>query len=58
MFPHLRERLTVPADDDHAAPVRLSLWVDLPFGRFSDGCQALVRFAAYRRIKPHGPPLV
>ena len=28
------------------------------FWRLAAICQALVRFAVYRRIKPHDPPLV
>ena len=28
------------------------------FWGFAARCQALVRFLAYRRIKPHAPPLV
>ena len=29
-----------------------------PFQKLSDAFQALVRFLAYHRIKPHAPPLV
>ena len=57
-LPHLRERFKVRADDNHAAPVLMSLRDDHPFGRSSLEFQALVRFLAYRRIKPHAPPLV
>ena len=54
----LTQHLTTRADDSHAPPVSA-----LPCGhpllskRFA-GCQALVRFFALRRIKPHAPPLV
>ena len=57
-LPHLREHFKTRADDNHAAPVQTSLRDDHPFGRSSSGFQALVRFLAYRRIKPHAPPLV
>ena len=53
----LTQHFTARADDSHAAPVhRLqAAAVSLPY---SGVCQALVRFLAYRRIKPHAPPLV
>ena len=57
-LPHLRERFKVRADDNHAAPVLTSLKDPRRFRRSSSGFQALVRFLAYRRIKPHAPPLV
>ena len=53
----LTQHFTARADDSHAAPVssprragtsRPHRWI----------CQALVRFLAYHRIKPHAPPLV
>ncbi len=53
----LTQHFTARADDSHAAPVyrprreTISLWQ-------SGICQALVRFLAYHRIKPHAPPLV
>ena len=54
----LTQHLTTRADDNHAPPVttvseekELSL---IP----AVGCQALVRFFALLRIKPHTPPLV
>ena len=54
----LTQHLTTRADDNHAPPVtkvseekELSLVLAL-------GCQALVRFFALLRIKPHTPPLV
>jgi len=43
---------------NHAAPVPASLKENFPFGKSSPGFQALVRFLAYHRIKPHVPPLV
>ena len=52
----LTQHLTTRADDSHAPPVQA------PFGpRVSAGspaCQALVRFFALLRIKPHAPLLV
>ena len=54
---HLSRHLTARADDNHAAPSlrprRASPSLDL-----SSAIQARVRFLAYHRIKPHGPPLV
>ncbi len=54
----LTQHLTTRADDNHAPPV-----TDVPEGKGlslsrSPGCQALVRFFALLRIKPHTPPLV
>ena len=53
----LTQHLTTRADDNHAPPVSLP-----PKGHHLSmtlsGCQALVRFFALRRIKPHAPLLV
>ena len=54
----LTQHLTTRADDNHAPPV-----TGVPEGKTvslqrSPGCQALVRFFALLRIKPHTPPLV
>ena len=53
----LTQHLTTRADDNHAPPVSLP-----PKGHYISialsGCQALVRFFALRRIKPHAPLLV
>ncbi len=54
----LTQHLTTRADDNHAPPV-----TGVPEGKGlslvrSPGCQALVRFFALLRIKPHTPPLV
>ena len=53
----LTQHLTTRADDNHAPPVSLP-----PKGHYVSitlsGCQALVRFFALRRIKPHAPLLV
>ena len=53
----LTQHLTTRADDNHAPPVSTS-----PKGHHVSmtlvGCQALVRFFALRRIKPHAPLLV
>jgi hypothetical protein len=44
---------------NHAAPVPVpDLTGRPPFGFLLPACQALVRFLGYRRIEPHGPPLV
>ncbi len=52
----LTQHLTTRADDSHAPPVQA------PFGHrvspASPECQALVRFFALLRIKPHAPLLV
>ena len=55
-LPDLTEHLTTRADDSHAPPV----WAPLGHGvsPASPICQALVRFFALHRIKPHTPPLV
>ena len=52
----LTQHLTTRADDSHAPPV----WAPLGHGvsAASPGCQALVRFFALLRIKPHAPLLV
>ena len=54
----LTQHLTTRADDNHAPPV-----TGVPEGKGlslvrSPGCQALVRFFALLRIKPHTPLLV
>ena len=54
----LTQHLTTRADDNHAPPVTA-----VPEGKGvslhrAAGCQALVRFFALLRIKPHTPPLV
>ena len=54
----LTQHLTTRADDNHAPPVtEVSEEKDLSLG-LASGCQALVRFFALLRIKPHTPPLV
>ena len=54
----LTQHLTTRADDNHAPPVtEVSEEKALSLERAS-GCQALVRFFALLRIKPHTPPLV
>ena len=54
----LTQHLTTRADDNHAPPVSaVPEGKDLSLNR-SAGCQALVRFFALRRIKPHTPLLV
>ena len=54
----LTQHLTTRADDNHAPPVtEVSEEKELSLVRAS-GCQALVRFFALLRIKPHTPPLV
>ncbi len=53
----LTQHLTTRADDNHAPPVSLPTkghYVSITLS----GCQALVRFFALRRIKPHAPLLV
>ncbi len=53
-----RVRMFKPrTDDGHAAPAKESEEVQ-SFERISLWFQALVRFFACRRIKPHAPPLV
>ncbi len=53
----LTQHLTARADDNHAAPVYTPRREAVSL-RPSCICQALVRFLAYHRIKPHAPPLV
>ena len=53
----LTQHLTTRADDSHAPPVYLPRRA-AEFLRHSSACQALVRFFALRRIKPHAPLLV
>ena len=52
----LTQHLTTRADDNHAPPV--SLLTSTISLQLCEGCQDLVRFFAYRRIKQHAPPLV
>lgn len=57
----LTQHLTTRADDSHAPPVPAPISYPMgrsPFGSLPPACQALVRFFALRRIKPHAPPLV
>ncbi len=54
----LTQHLTTRADDSHAAPVYQSSKKTAQSLVHSGRCQALVRFLAYHRIKPHAPPLV
>ncbi len=53
----LTQHFTARADDSHAAPVNI-LRREAVSLQPSCLCQALVRFLAYHRIKPHAPPLV
>ncbi len=53
----LTQHLTTRADDSHAAPCIRSL-LTINFHLYSSHILAQVRFLAYRRIKPHAPPLV
>ena len=53
----LTQHFTARADDSHAAPVPRPRRAPR-FHADSGACQALVRFLAYHRIKPHAPPLV
>ncbi len=53
----LTQHFTARADDNHAAPVYRLQAADISLYH-SCICQALVRFLAYHRIKPHAPPLV
>ena len=55
-MPDLTEHLTTRADDSHAPPAQAPLGP--PISRGSPACQALVRFFALLRIKPHAPLLV
>ena len=60
----LTKHLTTRADDGHASPVFGFPRAQIPFGSLPEmsslgkGCQALVRFIVYHRIKDHAPPLV
>ena len=54
---NLISHFTARADDSHATPV-WRLQAAARFHAHSTICQALVRFLAYHRIKPHAPPLV
>ena len=54
---NLISHFTARADDSHAAPVCRPRGAT-PFQAYPGICQALVRFLAYHRIKPHAPPLV
>ncbi len=53
----LTQHLTARTDDSHAAPVQHPR-ESPPFDGLAAACQALVRFFALHRIKPHAPPLV
>ena len=53
----LTQHLTTRADDNHAPPVAVSRRKSSSLSR-SLLCQALVRFFALLRIKPHNPLLV
>ena len=56
MLPQLRVHFTAHADGNHAAPVTPE---EFSVSKESyGGCQSLVRFPVYHRIKPHDPPLV
>ena len=52
----LTQHLTTRADDNHAPPVAAPLGHGVSAA--SPSCQALVRFFALLRIKPHAPLLV
>ena len=52
----LTQHLTTRADDSHAPPVAAPLGHGVSAA--SPPCQALVRFFALLRIKPHAPLLV
>ena len=54
----LTQHLTTRADDNHAPPVSPVPKDALALPCASGGCQALVRFFALLRIKPHAPLLV
>ena len=54
---NLISHFTARADDSHATPVHRLQAADLSLSH-PGVCQALVRFLAYHRIKPHAPPLV
>ena len=53
----LTQHLTTRADDNHAPPVNRLRRANLSLS-YSCSCQALVRFFALLRIKPHTPLLV
>ena len=53
----LTQHLTTRADDNHAPPVYTPRRATL-FPKYQCICQALVRFFALLRIKPHAPLLV
>ena len=52
----LTQHLTTRADDSHAPPARAPLGHRVSAASLA--CQALVRFFALLRIKPHAPLLV
>ena len=54
----LTQHLTTRADDNHAPPVSSAPKRGSALPDLSEGCQALVRFFALLRIKPHAPLLV
>ena len=54
----LTQHLTTRADDNHAPPVSAAPKRGPSLSGLSAGCQALVRFFALLRIKPHAPLLV
>ena len=54
----LTQHLTTRADDNHAPPVSTFPEGHLMLSASLVGCQALVRFFALLRIKPHNPLLV
>ena len=54
----LTQHLTTRADDNHAPPVSIVPKEEEALPSLSMGCQALVRFFALLRIKPHAPLLV
>ena len=53
----LTKHLTTRADDGHASPVTATRRYNL-LSETLAGCQDLVRFIGYHRIKEHDPPLV
>ena len=53
----LTQHLTTRADDNHVPPAQVSRRSTI-FLLYSPACQALVRFFALHRIKPHTPLLV
>lgn len=54
----LTKHLTTRADDGHASPVTRFPEGHLLLSKKFQGCQDLVRFIGYHRIKEHDPPLV